>query len=367
MNKIPVYQPSLIGKEKEYVMECLDSSWISSKGEYVGRFEKAFANYIGTEYATSVTNGTVALHLALLALGIGPGDEVIVPAFTYIASVNVITFVGAIPVFVDSVRDSWQMDPQDVKKKITDKTKAVIAVHLYGHPCEMDAVCEVCREHNLFLIEDCAEAIGSEYQGRKVGTFGDMACFSFFGNKTMTTGEGGMILTDDKTLIERAARIKDQGLAKDREYWHDIIGYNFRMTNIQAAIGYAQLENVENFITRKIEIGQRYRDGLKGLPLSTLEPVGDVRHTYWMCSVLLEDIEEREPLRAYMAEKGIETRPTFYPIHTMPMYSERFQRHPVAEFIGWRGINLPSYPGLTDEQVAYICDTIREYFMRSGT
>lgn len=367
MNKIPVYQPSLIGKEKEYVMECLDSSWISSKGEYVGRFEKAFANYIGTKYATSVTNGTVALHLALLALGIGPGDEVIVPAFTYIASVNVITFVGAVPVFVDSVRDSWQMDPQDVKKKITDKTKAVIAVHLYGHPCEMDAVCEVCREHNLFLIEDCAEAIGSEYQRRKVGTFGDMACFSFFGNKTMTTGEGGMILTDDKTLIERAARIKDQGLAKDREYWHDIIGYNFRMTNIQAAIGYAQLENVENFIARKIEIGQRYRDGLKGLPLSTLEPVGDVRHTYWMCSVLLEDIEEREPLRAYMAEKGIETRPTFYPIHTMPMYSERFQRHPVAEFIGWRGINLPSYPGLTDEQVAYICDTIQEYFMRPGT
>lgn len=366
MNKIPVYQPSLIGKEKEYVMDCLDSSWISSKGEYVGKFEKAFAKYIGVEYATSVTNGTVALHLALLALGIGPGDEVIVPAFTYVASVNVITFVGAVPVFVDSVHDSWQMDPQDVKRKITDKTKAVIAVHLYGHPCEMDAVCEACREHNLFLIEDCAEAIGSEYHGRKVGTFGDMACFSFFGNKTMTTGEGGMILTDDKTLIERAARIKDQGLAQDREYWHDIIGYNFRMTNIQAAIGYAQLDNVENFIARKIEIGHRYRDGLKGLPLATLEPVGDVRHTYWMCSILLEDIEARDPLRKYMAERGIETRPTFYPIHTMPMYSERFQRHPVAEFIGWRGINLPSYPGLTDEQVEYICNTIREYFETAG-
>ena len=175
-----------------------------------------------------------------------------------------------------------------------------------------------------------------------------------------------MILTDDKTLIERAARIKDQGLAQDREYWHDIIGYNFRMTNIQAAIGYAQLDNVENFIARKIEIGHRYRDGLKGLPLATLEPVGDVRHTYWMCSILLEDIEARDPLRKYMAERGIETRPTFYPIHTMPMYSERFQRHPVAEFIGWRGINLPSYPGLTDEQVEYICNTIREYFETAG-
>lgn len=364
MEKIPVYQPSLIGKEKEYVMDCIDSSWISSKGEYVGKFEKAFAKYVGTDYATSVSNGTVALHLALLSLGIGPGDEVIVPAFTYIASVNVITFVGAVPVFVDSVRDTWQMDPQDIRKKITDKTKAVIAVHLYGHPCEMDAICEICKEKNLFLIEDCAEAIGSMYKGKMVGTFGDMACFSFFGNKTMTTGEGGMILTSDKTLVERAARIKDQGLAKDREYWHDIIGYNFRMTNIQAAIGYAQLENVENFIERKMQIGQMYRDMLNGLPLSTLEPVGDVRHTYWMCSVLLEDIEEREPLRTYMAERGIETRPTFYPIHTMPMYSERFQRHPVAEFIGWRGINLPSYPGLSDEQVKYICNTIREYFER---
>lgn len=362
MNKIPVYQPSLIGKEKEYVMDCMDSSWISSKGEYVKKFEEEFAKFIGTKYATAVTNGTVALHLALLALGIGPGDEVIVPTLTYIASVNAIMYVGATPVLVDSVRETWQMDAEDVRRKITNKTKAVIVVHLYGHPCDMDAITAICKENNLFLVEDCAEAIGSEYKDRKIGTFGDIACFSFFGNKTMTTGEGGMVMSDDKTLMERATRIKDQGTAKDREYWHDIIGYNFRMTNLHAAIGYAQLENVDKFIARKIEIGQMYRDQLKGLPLETLEPVGDVKHTYWMCSVLLEDVETREPLRNYMKEKGIETRPTFYPIHTLPMYSERFQRHPVAEYIGWRGINLPSFPALTDEQVTYICDTIKEYF-----
>lgn len=361
MEKIPVYQPSLIGKEKEYVIDCLESSWISSKGQYVGKFEKAFADYIGTDYAVSVTNGTVALHLALLALGIGSGDEVIVPTFTYIASVNAVKYVGATPVFVDSLKETWQMDPEDVRQKITGRTKAVIAVHLYGHPCDMDRLCAVCKENDLFLIEDCAEAIGSEYKGKKAGAFGDIACFSFFGNKTITTGEGGAVLTNDKTLAERAYKIRGQGLAQDREYWHDIIGYNFRMTNILAAIGLAQLENVERFIERKIEIGHLYRDRLKGMPMATLEPVGDVRHTYWMCSVFLDDLERREPLRKFMAKAGIETRPAFYPVHTMPMYSKKFQRHPVAEFIGWRGFNLPSFPELTNEQVNYICDVIEEY------
>lgn len=361
--KIPVYQPDITGKEKEYVMDCLDSSWISSKGKYVSKFEKAFSGYIGTKYATAVTNGTVALHLAMLALGIGPGDEVIVPTFTYIASVNAISYVGATPVFVDSLLDTWQMNPQDVKRHITSKTKAVIAVHLYGHPCEMDVLRDICEKNSLFLIEDCAEAIGSEYKGQKVGTFGDVACFSFFGNKTITTGEGGMVLTNDKTLYERASRIKDQGTAQDREYWHDIIGYNFRMTNLHAAIGYAQVEKVEQFIERKIEIGHIYRDELDGLPLKTLEGVGNVKHTYWMCSIMVNDSEDRGALRKYLMEHGIETRPTFYPIHTMPMYSSRYQKHPVAEYIGWRGINLPSFPTLTNEQIYYICDLIKKYYI----
>lgn len=361
-HNIPVYQPSLSGNEKEYVMDCIDSTWISSKGKYVGKFEAGFANYIGTKYADSVTNGTVAIHLAMLALGIGPGDEVIVPTFTYVASVNAISYVGAIPVFVDSLIDTWQMDPDDVEKKITSKTKAIIAVHLYGHPCDMDRLIGIAKKHEVFLIEDCAEAIGSEYKGKKVGTFGDIACFSFFGNKTITTGEGGMVLTNDNTLHERTSRIKDQGTARDREYWHDIIGYNFRMTNIHAAIGLAQLENIDKFVNRKIEIGELYKKELKSLNLKVLSGVGDVKHTYWMCSIMTTESEERVALRQYLKDEGIETRPTFYPIHTLPMYSEKFQKHPIAEYIGWRGINLPSYPDLTDDQVIYICDIIKRYY-----
>ena len=360
--KVPVYKPSLIGKEKEYVMDCVETEWISWKGKYGPRFEKEFSSYIGMQYGLGVFNGTVALHLAMLTLGITEGDEVIVPSFTYVASANCVSYVGGTPVFVDSKRDNWQMDPEDVRKKITDKTKAIIVVHLYGHPCDMDELCAICKEHDLFLIEDCAEAIGSEYKGRKVGSFGDMACFSFFGNKTITTGEGGMVLTNDIALYERASRIKDQGNAKYRMYWSDIIGYNFRMTNIQAAIGCAQLENIDYFVNRKIEIGLRYKEGLKGLPLTTLEPVGDVKHTYWMCCIMLDDADKRDDLRKYMEEKGIETRPTFYPVHTMPMYSHKYQKHSNAEYIAYRGINLPSFPAITDEEQDYVIEAVRSFF-----
>lgn len=360
--KIPVYKPSLIGKEKEYVMDCIDTEWISWKGKYLPRFEKEFADYIGMQYGVGVFNGTVALHLAMLTLGVSEGDEVIVPSFTYVASVNAISYVGATPVFVDSQLDTWQMDPEDVRKKITNKTKAIIAVHLYGHPCDMDELVKICKEHDLFLIEDCAEAIGSEYNGRKVGSFGDIACFSFFGNKTITTGEGGMVLTNDIALYERAMRIKDQGNAKYRMYWSDIIGYNFRMTNIQAAIGCAQLDNIERFIDKKIQIGSKYRDGLKNLPLKTLEPIGNVKHTYWMCNILLEDANLRDKLRDYLSNKGIETRPTFYPVHTMPMYSTKYQKHANAEYISYRGINLPSFPELKDEEIEYVINSVKAFF-----
>ncbi|MGZ8094795.1 MAG: DegT/DnrJ/EryC1/StrS family aminotransferase, partial [Methylosarcina sp.] len=228
---IPIYQPSLSGNEKKYVNECLDSTWISSKGRFIPEFESKFAAYTDVRYATSVSNGTVALHLALVVLGIGPGDEVIVPTLTYISSVNAIAITGAIPVFVDSVADTWQMDPDDVRRKITSRTRAIMAVHLYGHPCDMDALVAIAKEHGLFLIEDCAEAFGSLYKGRHVGSFGDIATYSFFGNKTITTGEGGMVATNDETLYDRAVHFKGQGLAKHRQYWHDVIGYNYRMSN----------------------------------------------------------------------------------------------------------------------------------------
>lgn len=360
--RIPVYQPSLTGNEKKYVNDCIDTSWISSKGKYNDLFSEKFADYVGVKYATTVANGTLALHLALLALGIGKGDEVIVPSFTYIASANAVKYTGAEVVFADSLEDSWQIDPTDVERKITKNTKAIMPVHLYGHPCDMDSILEIAKKYRVFVIEDCAEAIGSEYKGKKVGSFGDIAAFSFFGNKTITCGEGGMVITNNKTLYERATHIKGQGLAAHREYWHDIIGYNYRMTNVAAAIGLAQLEQVEKFIDRKIEIANLYSNELEGLPLSFHRPIGDVKHTYWMVSISCNNIDDREALRDYLREKGIETRPTFYPAHTMPVYDDKYQSLPVAEKLGWSGMNLPSYPGLKDEEVRYICNSIKEYF-----
>lgn len=363
MYKIPVYQPSLNGNEKKYVNECLDSTWISSKGKFVNQFESSFAEYVGVKHAATVSNGTVAIHLALLALGISEGDEVIVPTLTYIASVNAIAYTGATPVFVDSLPDTWQIDPADVERKITSKTKAVMAVHLYGHPCDMDSLVEICKKHNIFLIEDCAEAIGTMYKGKHVGTFGDISTFSFFGNKTITTGEGGMVVTNDETLHDRSVHFKGQGLAKHRQYWHDVIGYNYRMTNICAAIGLAQLENIEQVLNEKKRVADTYRSLLTNTHVVFHDQVGEnVYHSYWMCSILTNDAKERNALREHLENQGIETRPLFYPVHTMPMYSSQYQRHPVAENIGWRGLNLPSYPGLQQEEIEFICNAIKEFF-----
>lgn len=361
--KIPVYQPSLTGNEKKYVNECLDSTWISSKGKFITQFEDAFAGYIGIEHATTVSNGTVAIHLALLTLGIGPGDEVIVPTLTYVASVNAIAYTGATPVFVDSLLDTWQMNPEDVRKKVTSRTKAIMAVHLYGHPCDMDALKQICQEADLFLVEDCAEAIGALYKGKHVGTFGDIAAFSFFGNKTITTGEGGMVVTNDHTLYERAVHFKGQGLAKHRQYWHDVIGYNYRMTNICAAIGLAQLEQIDFFLKRKLEIASLYRNAFAGTAVHFHGEHADVRNSYWICSILVPEASQRERVREHLAAQGIETRPLFYPVHTMPMYSGKFQKYAVAENLGWRGINLPSYPGLDNEQVEDVANLINEYLL----
>jgi len=363
MQMIPVYQPSLCGKEREYVIDCLDSSWISSKGKYIDLFEKAFAEYTGIKYGASVCNGTVALHVALKALGIGQGDEVIVPTFTYIASVNAIAYTGASPVFVDSLPETWQMDPADVRRKISNRTKAIMVVHLYGHPCDMLFLKNIVEEKNLIMIEDCAEGIGSRVEGKHVGGFGDIAAFSFFGNKTITTGEGGMVLTNNKKLHENIVHLKGQGLAKDRQYWHDAIGYNYRMTNICAAIGLAQMERIEIFIERKLEIANRYRMAFNGTNILFHKQDKGVSHSYWMCSVLIEEATKRDELREYLAEKGIETRPLFFPAHTMPIYSHLAKSdYPVAEDIAMRGINLPSYPSLTNSQIDYICEMILGFF-----
>lgn len=351
MHRIPVYQPDLSGNERKYVLECLESTWISSKGRFISDFESGFAQFIGTTHAVSVSNGTVALHLALLALGIGPGDEVIVPTFTYIASVNAIRYAGATPIFCDSRADTWQMDPADVERRITPRTRAVMAVHLYGGACEMSRLRSICQRRGLSLIEDCAEAIGTRIDGSHVGTFGNVATFSFFGNKTITTGEGGMVACNDPALDERIRRLRGQGLAKNREYWHDIVGYNYRMTNICAAIGLAQLERIDYILRRKAALAQCYRDSMDNSPFTFQASLPGEVSSHWMVTILVPGRIDREPVRQALAEAGIETRPAFYPIHTMPMYCDDQGEFPVAEDIAARGINLPSWHGLADDDV----------------
>jgi perosamine synthetase len=359
--KYPVYRPSLRGNELKYVSDCVETTWISSKGKYSDIFEKNFASYIGADYATSVCNGTVALHLAMLVLNIKAGDEVIVPTFTYIASVNAILYVGATPVFVDSVPETWQIDCADAERKITSRTKAILAPHIYGHPCDMDELQRICHHHNLFLIEDCAEAIGSKYKGGMMGTFGDISAFSFFGNKTITTGEGGMLTSNQSELINKAKKIKNQGLSH-QEYWHDEIGYNFRMTNICAAIGVAQLEKIDEIIKDKIRIASIYKRCFEGTNIELQGEAKDTFNSYWMCSVLIPSADHRDSLRAFLKESGIETRPLFYPVHSMPMYAGFSKEgYPVAENISYRGINLPSYPDLKDEEVVFIANQILQF------
>jgi perosamine synthetase len=359
--KIPVYQPTLDGNEKKYVQECLDSTWISSKGKFIKQFEESFSNFIEVDNSIAVSNGTVALHIALLSLGIGKDDEVIVPTFTYIASVNSITYTGAKPVFVDSDPVTWQLDTGKIEEKISEKTKAIMAVHIYGHPCEMDELKRIADKHKLYIVEDCAESIGSYYKGKHVGGFGNISTFSFFGNKTITTGEGGMVCTNSQDLSDLALRLKGQGLAKDQEYFHDIIGYNYRMTNICAAIGCAQLERIEDILLKKEKVVKNYLDGFKNLPIEYHQQTGDVKHSYWMFTILTKSESDRINLRNHLAEYGIETRPTFHPVHTMPMYKTK-ETFEVAEDIGSRGINLPSYPDLAEADIKFILDKINSFY-----
>lgn len=360
--KIPVYRPYLDLSELKNVEDCFASSWISSKGGYIDKFEKAFSDFVGGKYGISLTNGTVALHAGLIALGIGPGDEVIVPTFTYVASVNSIKYTGAIPVFVDSDRDTWQINAFELEKKITSKTKAILVVHLYGHPCEMNLICEIALKHNLYLIEDCAEAIGTYYKGRHVGTFGALSTFSFFGNKTITTGEGGMVVTNSSDLRKKIKKIKGQGLSESIEYWHDILGYNYRMTNICAAIGVAQLEKISMILNLKKNIATSYQSMLMGLPIKTHVEQDYAVHSYWMYSILVDTKKTRDELRSFLAERGIETRPTFNPVHMMPMYKQENHSFPIAIELGECGINLPSWPGLNESDLKYICDSIRIFY-----
>ena len=350
---IPVAEPLIGEKELKYITEAIKSGWISS-GKYISMFEEKFSKFCGVKYGISCNSGTSALHLALVALGIREGDEVIIPTFTYISTANVVKYVNATPIFVDSSRETWNIDPKKIEEKITEKTKAIIPVHLYGLPCEMEKIMEIAKKYNLYIIEDAAEAHGAEYKGKKVGSFGDIGCFSFFGNKIITTGEGGMCVTNNLELKEKLESLRNQGMSKERRYWHPIVGFNYRMSNIHAAIGLAQLEGINDSINLKIRNAELYSERLKDIV--ELPPnIKDTKNIYWMFCILSD---KKDEIIKALKEKEIETRPLFSPIHKMPPYYIG-EKYPIAKELNKKGINLPSSIKLKEEEIKRICEIIK--------
>jgi len=357
---IPVSEPSITQKEIDYVTDAIKSGWVSSLGKYVDEFEKSFAKWLGVKYALAVSNGTAALHLALVALAVTNGDEVIIPDLTFVATANAVAYTGAKPIPVDIDSETWCIDPEAVRKAITVRTRAIIPVHLYGHPADMDAIQEIAEEHGLHVVEDAAEAHGAEYKGRRVGSLGTCGAFSFYGNKIITTGEGGMITTNDESLYERAKYLRDHAMSRNRRYWHTEIGYNYRITNIQAALGLAQLERIDELIFKKREIFGWYSESLKGLKGVSLNPeMAWAKNAFWMvCLVLGDDSSaSRDRLMAELKEKGVDTRPFFYPVSQMPMYNKR-KVNLVAYNLAKNGVNLPSGVNLKKEHIKWITGQI---------
>lgn len=364
MNRISIANPVFNGNEKKYLMECIDTGWVSANGRFVTEFEEKFAEFCGTNYALSCSNGTVSLHLILAAMGIKPGDEVIMPTLTYIATANSVRYCGATPVFVDSVEGTFNIDPSKIEEKITDRTKAIMPVHLYGLAADMGPLMEISEKYNIPIIEDAAEAHGAEYNGKRVGGFGLAASFSFFGNKVITSGEGGMVTTNDGELYKRMKLLKGQAVSPEKRYWHVDVGYNYRMTNMQAAIGLGQLENIDWHMGQRVRVAGLYGKHLQGLEeyVKLQEVPENCRSVYWMSNVILQDAvkKSRDQVMEEMEGCNIEMRPVFYPMHIMPPYYSGAGRFPVAEKLGERGISLPSHAGLGEEEVKYICSCLKK-------
>jgi perosamine synthetase len=365
---VPVMSPSLNGNELKYVADCIRSSWISSQGSYVQSFEEQFARYLNCSYALTTSNGTTALHLAIAALNIGPGDEVIIPNLTFAASANAVLHNGATPVFVDVDPIHWTIDVAAVEAAITPRTKAIMPVHLYGHPCDMGKLSEIASAHKLFIVEDCAESLGARYQGQMTGTLGHIGCFSFFSNKVITTGEGGMVTTNDPDLRERMKVLRDHGMAPNRRYWHEMVGYNYRMTNIQAALGVAQMEQIELFLENRQRMAAMYGAELRGISGVSLPPNEDwADNIYWLYTIMIEPSKfgiDRDGVMRAMAREGIETRPVFYPLNIQPAYAGGNARWcgpmVVSEQLSRKGLSLPSSNALTPQEVRRVCATLRK-------
>jgi perosamine synthetase len=373
---IPVNEPFLAQRELEYVTECVRTGWISSAGRYIEEFEEKWATYCGRRYGIAVSNGTVALQVAAACLGLKPGDEIIMPTFTIISCALAAVYNGALPVLVDCDPRTWCMNVDQVKHKITERTRVIMPVHIYGHPVDVDPILDLAERHGLAVIEDAAEVHGAEYLSgrgtahpfwRRCGSFGALSCFSFYANKLITTGEGGMVLTDDPKLAEKARSLRNLCFQANRRFYHEELGFNFRLTNLQAALGLAQLERIEEIIARKRWIGQEYNlrlADLKGLQLPVEESWA--RNVYWMYGIVLsEEIGMDTTVVAQrLKERGIETRPFFLGLHEQPVFHRKglflHERYPTAERIARQGLYLPSGLALTTEQISQVCVAVHE-------
>lgn len=360
MKRIPVSQPLFFGNEINYVTESVKSTWVRS-GKYLDLFEKEFAKFCNVSHATSTSSGTTALHLLMLALNIKKGDEVIVPDLTYVASANAVSYSGAKPVFVDVDRDIWAISPEKIEEKITKKTKAIMVVHLYGHSADMDRINNIAHKYRIPVIEDACQAHGALYKGKKVGSLSKVACFSFSGAKIITTGEGGMIITNDKKLIQRAKNINNDFMSNDRKFFHSDIGYNYRLTNLQAALGLAQLENINTLLDMKIKNAGIYTSLLKDESLIQLPPQKPwAKNVFWLYSVVLNKKNLRNKMMNYLDGKGIETRPFFVPMHKLPMYKQAgdFSN---TNYLSENGLSFPSGVGIKQNEIEYICLEIKKF------
>jgi perosamine synthetase len=366
---IPVWEPVLDGNEKKYVLDCLETNWISSLGSYITRFEETVAKWCGVPHAVACSSCTTGLHLALVALGIGPGDEVLVPDFTLIVSANTVIQAGARPVLVDADPRTWCIDSTKLEEKIGPRTRAILPVHMYGHPCDMPVIREIARRHDLLVVEDCAEAHGARIDGHMVGSFGDAACFSFYGNKILTTGEGGMVLCSDAALAEKMRLLRNQAFEHPR-FVHREVGFNYRLTNVQAAIGLAQAEKADEKVEKKREIARWYAEAFARVDDVELpwEAPGAV-NVYWMYGVKLGDSfrRGRDGVMSAMKEKGVETRAFFCPMHRQPVFQGSDPRfpdvsgeYPVSDDLWKRGLYLPSGLGLTRSQVEEVVEKLAE-------
>lgn len=368
MQKVFVNEPRLDGNEKRYLNECIDSGWISFEGPFVRRFEENMAKLTNRRFGIAVSNGSVALDTAILALNLKPGDEVIMPTFTIISCAAAVVRIGAKPVLVDADPFTWNMDVNEIEKKITKRTKAIMVVHIYGLPVDLDQILEIAKKYNLYIIEDAAEMHGQTYKNEPCGSFGDISTFSFYPNKHVTCGEGGMLLSNDKELSERCKSIRNLCFSREKRYVHEELGYNFRMTNLQAAVGVAQLERLTETIERKRQIGHLYTELLKNVEQIQLpvEKTSYADNIYWVYGIVLKEIssETVEILMGKLSERGIGTRNFFWCMHEQPVFKKMRlfanEEYPIAEKLARRGFYLPSGITLTDDQIRYVVKTLKD-------